>query len=337
MSEKNRERNLNRDNYLKKKKQKQKQNKEKQTRAISRKNRNEVIRKVKPYLTSYINHFNKPLLFVMNDTKNMECVLLQKIDIGKGRTLLTLPVINEEMIDRYFDNIQNIEATDESLTDFKDQDILDIVKYYYSIKTNTIMRIPEANLIAFRDCEIVGNNNLIPLNVRPYSVNTWYQRENTTMNKVKIFKGNKLKTYFKIENMEEFSNTYITLDTVIQLLMYKGKMGKVKYNELKADIMELSGKISISLYDIFTLDINGTLDRFKDEAKENEELNTKLKMKKKGLYPISEIRNQNIKTIHVSDEGLARCNKNIEPVIEENKKVKQKIFETPDEYRSNIY
>ena len=337
MSEKNRERNCNKDNYLKKKRKKKKLNKEKEARAISRNNRNEVRRKVNPYLNSYINHFNKPLLFVMNDTKNMECVLLQKIDIGKGRTLLTLPVINEEMIDRYFDNIQNIETADESLTDFKDQDILDIVKYYYSIKTNTIMRIPEANLIAFRDCEIVGNNNLIPLNVRPYSVNTWYQRENTTMNKVKIFKGNKLKTYFKIENMEEFSNTYITLDTVIELLMYKGKMGKVKYNDLKADIMELSGKTTGSFYGIFALDIDETLDRFKDEAKENEELNTKLRMKKKGLYPISEIRNQNIKTIHVSDESLARCSKNIEPVIEENKKVKQKIFETPDEYRSNIF
>ena len=46
---------------------------------------------------------------------------------------------------------------------------------------------------------------------------------------------------------------------------------------------------------------------------------------------------QPVKIRHVSDQNIARCNKNIEPIIKENKKVFQKIFQRPDESRPDIY
>ena len=46
---------------------------------------------------------------------------------------------------------------------------------------------------------------------------------------------------------------------------------------------------------------------------------------------------QPVKIRHVSDQSIARCNKNIEPIIKENKKVFQKIFQRPDESRPDIY
>ena len=45
---------------------------------------------------------------------------------------------------------------------------------------------------------------------------------------------------------------------------------------------------------------------------------------------------QPVKIRHVSDQSIARCNKNIEPVIKENRKVFQKIFQHDDGSRSDI-
>ena len=46
---------------------------------------------------------------------------------------------------------------------------------------------------------------------------------------------------------------------------------------------------------------------------------------------------QPVKLRHVSDQNIARCNKNIEPIIKENKKVLQKSLEGANEHKIGIY
>ena len=53
----------------------------------------------------------------------------------------------------------------------------------------------------------------------------------------------------------------------------------------------------------------------------------------KGVFPFSEIGNKPIKVIRVSNESIARCNKTIEPLINENRKVLQKSIQGSREHR----
>ena len=46
--------------------------------------------------------------------------------------------------------------------------------------------------------------------------------------------------------------------------------------------------------------------------------------------------NQPFKVVHISDEGIARCSKNIEPAIKENRKVLQKSIQYSNEARIGL-
>lgn len=48
---------------------------------------------------------------------------------------------------------------------------------------------------------------------------------------------------------------------------------------------------------------------------------------KKGIFPFSEIANREIKIRHISDESIARCNKNIIDYLEYNKRERQETIE----------
>ena len=91
MSDKNRERECDKENYKKKQKKKRIIKQRRQAHAISRENRKYVRKKIEPYYNAFRQFKDKHLLFVLKDTDNMERILLQKNDIGKGIILLTLP------------------------------------------------------------------------------------------------------------------------------------------------------------------------------------------------------------------------------------------------------
>lgn len=252
--------------------QKERIERKKLGQAISRKSRNQVRSAVSSYYLSFRNFNVKHLLFVMKDTENMETVLLQRVDIGNGKTLLMLPSISMDMINEYFDSSQLVK-TNENSVESSNAPISNLIQHYYSIKSDNVATIDQANMIVFRECKVVGNTNLVPLNVRPYNLNKWYCAETTSIDAVKIFSGKKLKTFFNFSNDEECLNTYILHDTIIEILLYKAMMNKINATDLAIDIQQLARSNNKGLYAVLATNIGLLLNRFKNEEAENEELN----------------------------------------------------------------
>ena len=283
MAEKDREKKCNKEKYLKKKRTKKKLDAIRRDRKISRDKRNQIRHAVEPTFSAFRNFIDKHLLFVVKDTENMERVLLQKVDIGNGQTLLTLPVINTEMVDRYFEILECLDQGKENALVSDNYYIYDLINFYYSVKADNIIRMDKANIFIFKDCEVGENTNLVALNVRPYNLNTWYDNEFTTLGAVKIYKGKKLKTFFKLDDEIECSKTYILNDTVVELLVYKAIMQKINGSDLLADIHALSQKQFLStgeLYKVVFTDFSILKRRFKNEENENEELNKVKQLRK---------------------------------------------------------
>ncbi len=273
MSDKNRERKCNKENYKKKQKKKRIIKQRRQAQAISRENRKYVRKKIEPYYDAFRQFKDKHLLFVLKDTDNMERILLQKNDIGKGLTLLTLPVINEDMITQYLNDVPSEEATNFSLSNDNNQALKGLINYYYSVSSDEIKDNPQANMMFFRNCKLLGTqDSLVPLNVRPYNLNTWYNSETTTINGVKVYKGNKLKTFFKID--ENLGKTYIFHDTIMEILLYKAMMGKIKYEDLLSDHQMLAKKGNLfgGLYAIIATNEDEIYHRFEKEQQEDQDL-----------------------------------------------------------------
>ena len=55
------------------------------------------------------------------------------------------------------------------------------------------------------------------------------------------------------------------------------------------------------------------------------------KISNKGVFPISKIATKKIRTIHLSDESIARCNKNSKAQLLANKKELQRSLEGANE------
>ena len=273
MPEKNRERKYDKENYKKKQKRKQKIKQRRQSLTISRETRKYVRNQIEPYYSSFREFKDKHLLFVLKDTDNMERVLLQKHDLGKGITLLSLPVINGDMIHEYLSDTQGDSSSTQDLSCAENEAINGLTNYFYSITSDEIKDTPETNMMIFRNCKMTGSReDLIPLNVRPYDQNTWYGNETTTVHGVKVFKGNNLKTFFKTG--ENLSKTYVFLDTITELLLYKAMMGKINYHALLEDHMELAkhGNMFAPLYLALSTDFDELFERFKNEHKESQKL-----------------------------------------------------------------
>lgn len=273
MSDQKRERKCDKENYKKKQKKKKIIKQKKQAQSISRENRNYVRKMIEPYYNSFRQFKDKHLLFVLKDTENMERILLQKNDIGKGLTLLTLPVINEDMINQYLSNIPSEEAKEFTLANINNEALNGLINYYYSVSSDEIKDVSEANMMVFRNCKLQGTqDNLMPINVRPYSLNTWYSNEMTTINGVGIYKGNKLRTFFKID--ENLGKTYVFHDTIMEVLLYKAMMGKIKYEDILSDHQMLAKKGCSfgGIYAVMATDIDELYKRFKNEKNEDSEL-----------------------------------------------------------------
>lgn len=273
MPDKHRERKYNKENYKKKQKKKRIIKQRKQSYMISRETRKYVRKKIEPYYNAFREFKDKHLLFVLKDTENMERILLQKNDIGNGIILLALPVINEDMINQYLSSIPSEESNESCLDTTSNVALNGLINYYYSVSSEEIKYCPEANMMIFRNCQEVGcQNNLVALNVRPYDLNTWYNSETTTINGVKVYKGNKLKTFFKID--ENLGKTYIFHDTIMEILLYKAMMGKIEYQYLLEDHQMLAkkGKQFKNLYALMVTDEDEIQRRFEREEQEDFEL-----------------------------------------------------------------
>ena len=284
MPKENRERICNKENYLKKQRRKKKLSALKEAQAISRKHRNEIRNLLKTSFYDFRSLQGKNLLFVIKDTENMEKVILQKKPMGNGRVLLTLPVIDDVMIDNYVNTHRLEKPNDTSLTVSNDVEISELINYYYSINIGDVIDCPQGNMLVFRNCEVNKySNKFIELNVRPYNLNKWYKNEFTSILGTRIFNGNKLKTFFQIE--KDMSNMFIIQDTIVELLLYKSLMGKI-HEDVALDFKTLGkrGMLSTGFYAILATDIGAVLRRFKNEENESEELDKpKVYTKRKGV------------------------------------------------------
>lgn len=256
-----------------KRKPDKKKGQKKQDRDRSRQNRNFVRNSLREYLK--FRRDNGQLLFVMGDTENMETILLKRINLGQNRTLLTLPSVNDWIENEYLD--REYPGTDEESTNLSDDNfIAQAVQDYYSIKSDEVMVNKEVNLMIFRNCKITKENGLIPVNVRPYDFNTWYNGEALTMGETRIYGGKKLKTFFRLDDEDSYSKTYVLQDTILEILYYKGLMGKIDKNKLISDISDLARKkywTDIAWYGFFHDDSVETKKRFENEEEENNSLN----------------------------------------------------------------
>lgn len=111
--------------------------------------------------------------------------------------------------------------------------------------------------------------------MRPYNLNTWYNGDTTTLNGFRVYKGNKLKTFFHIN--DNLGKTYIFYDTLLEILLYRSMMGKIRYQDLLSDYQALVTRKLLSgggLYEILATNEDEIQQRFSNEWKEEMELNS---------------------------------------------------------------
>ena len=275
MTDKNRERKSNKEKYKQKQKKKKLIKQERQARESSRELRNNVRNSIKPFYDAFRNFKDKHILFVIKDTDNMERILFLKKNIGDGNILLTLPVINEEKIAEYLANLQSAETSETNIISVNNEAIKDFIMHYYSVCSNEVIDIPQMNMILFTNCKLLESiDDLVPLNVRPYDLNTWYSGDSTSLNGFRVYNGKKLKTFFQIN--DNLGKTYVFHDTLIQILLYRSLKGKINYSELLSDNEALAKKKIFSMgsfYAIMATNETEIRQRFAKEYQESMILN----------------------------------------------------------------
>ena len=275
MTDKNRERKSNKEKYKQKQKKKKLIKQERQARESSRELRSIVRKSIKPFYDAFRNFKDKHILFVIKDTDNMERILFLKKSIGDGNTLLTLPVINEEMITEYLSNFQSVEVSETSITNVSNEAIKGFIRHYYSVCSNEVIEVPQMNMILFTNCKLLeSRDDLVLLNVRPYDLNTWYSGDSTSLNGFRVYNGKKLKTFFQIN--DNLGKTYVFHDTLIQILLYRSLKGKINYSEVLSDHEALAKKKFLStgsFYAIMATNEDEIRQRFAKEHQESMILN----------------------------------------------------------------
>lgn len=279
MTKKDREKTVNKEKYKQKQSKRKKIKQEREKRAISRKRRSYIRNQVRPYYERFRELKDKHLLFVLKDTKNMEKILLQKRDLGKGNVLLALPVINQEMIDKYLNDIDlNEETDDTSLTmSSTDEAIKGFINYYYSVVPDEIINDPESNLMVFRNCTpLEGKEDLLEVKVRPYDLNTWYQSDFTTIDGFKVYSGNKLRTFFNIDR--NLGKTFVFHDTIVEILAYRSLMKKLNHRGVVSDVRMLGQRGDNGFKGLYMVVVSDEMElkhRFENEQEEDAELDEK--------------------------------------------------------------
>ncbi len=207
-----RERNKQKDKENKKKSKKKKKLKLREAQALSREKRNYIRKKIRPYYNAFRSFEDKHLLFVLKDSANMERVLLQKYDLGRGNTLLALPVINENMINEFLDAVPEAKTQSTDVVSEDNAALKSLLAYHFSVVPGEIRDIPKGNMMVCRDCIVTGlKDSLVPVNIRPYDLNTWYNEEATSIGGFRVYQGKKLKTFMKYN--EDLGKTYVYHDT----------------------------------------------------------------------------------------------------------------------------
>lgn len=224
---KDRLRNTNKEKYKKRQKEKTKRTLERAKQQQSREYRNRLRRDIKMYSNRYRDLRDRHILIVLKDTGKTERILLQKNKIDNGKsTLLTLPIITEEMIETYLDVEKDRNEVSNS-TDIANVDdtkrIGDMIKYFFGVESSDISVDPKTPLLICKDCKLLlTKDDLCKVTVKPYDRPNWYRDGVfTTQRGLRVYNGTSLKDIFVINGMD-LKNTYVYQDTVMELALYKG-------------------------------------------------------------------------------------------------------------------
>ncbi len=275
MSSKERWRVADKERFKKRQREKKKALHEKQIRKSSKEVRQYIRRLIRPYYEAFRNSTDKHLLFVLKDTQNMEKILFQRIDLGKGYTMLTLPILTEQMVDEYLASCSNHEDSGDQVVRLEDAAIKGLALNMFSVVCDEVKDSPKT--IIFRNCRLVGNReDLVTLNVRPYNQNTWYTADTTTIDGYRVFRGKKLQTFFQISG--NLGKTCVFSDSLYEILRYRACVGKLNEQLLLDDISELSRRQAWGagwqgLYLVLRTDDKELARRFRNEQRETAQLN----------------------------------------------------------------
>ncbi|MBQ7667925.1 MAG: hypothetical protein IJS47_01185 [Clostridia bacterium] len=266
MSDKQRERKVDKDRYKKKQKKKKAKNKLHKAMAISRGNRNYIRKQIRPYYNALRDYLNKSVLIVLKDTDNMEKILFKIDSIGKEMSFISIPIISDDMLEEYFTSTRFFEQEDSKyIIKSGDNTIKDFIKYFFAVDAEEVINLDR--LLILKNCKILAKKDgFVTLNVRPYDVTTWYCGDTTTLNGYRIFKGKKLKTFFNTSL--DLSKVCIHYDTLALILMYRSFVGKINGNEFLADNAFLAQRHFLQpgyLYLAFYNDEETIYKRFKNE------------------------------------------------------------------------
>ena len=269
MSDKQRRRKMDKERYRKREKIKKADRQLRKDRSISRDNRSFMRRQILPYYHEFRNYLNKNVLIVLKDTDNMEKILFKVNYIGRGMTLLSLPIITDNDINEYLESIEENNSSDATqITASRDEAFKGLARYLFSVEAETVM--DHGRLLILRNCKVVGYKpGFVALNVRPYDAETWYKGDSTTVHAYRVYKGKNLKTFFNIEG--DISKTLVYYDTIASILLYRGYVGKVDMNEFLGDHFELAKRQFLgTFHDIIVIwRREYTAERFENEKEEN--------------------------------------------------------------------
>jgi len=246
MNMKNKElyRKTNPEEWKKRQKKKRTNKKLKQDRQLSRDRRKYISNRIAEFCKRFRYKEDIHLILAVSDTENMEQVLLQAHNMDEKNVLLSLPILNLEMLEKYFSS--TYKKTDDYPPMMIDNDKLlrDIIEFYFKVKISTAKDLLQTSIIMCNIQELSEDHNLIPSIVRVYDYNLWCNGDFAMALGKNIYDGNRLKEMIVPMDNSSFKNKNIFAhqDLITQLLLHKAHKGKIKFPESLIEEIDIFSK-----------------------------------------------------------------------------------------------
>ncbi len=234
MGNKERYRDKNKEDWKKRQKVKKQNKIMKEKRQISRENRSFVRGKLLDYCLKFQKFADQHIIFVLDSNNNTEQVILQKQNIGNNKFFLSLPVINQELIENYIINfVSNDVCNSTNFTINSDETFLKgLFANIFGIDVFSIETLLENKLIIAQVEGILDfHNDLIEAIVKPYDYRTWFKESSdyTTLLGKNVYNGSIISKFLQIDELN--SQYFIHQYTISELLVLKMHRGNIDFEK----------------------------------------------------------------------------------------------------------
>ena len=247
MENKERYRKQDKEKWNKRNKKKAKQKEKRQKHQVSRDKRKLISKEVGHIPMNFRRGHDQHVLFVINETDNMEQILLEVHNIeDKDMYFLSLPILNQEVIDEALGSY--VPVPNEEIKDFVINDDNYFLHYVFEkvfgVSVGEIFSIDDKIIVA-KCCKIIDKrHNVIEAIVNPYDFRKWYYgNDATTMMGLNVYRGKKLQQIFYTK--VDLSNVYIHQDTLIEIVLYRMMTGKVDAKESFRETRAFKGRSNL--------------------------------------------------------------------------------------------